>query len=90
MASIIHPASLVCTGCGLSFRCSARRVRMVLKGEASRLCPMCLQLSRKTEVKVLAEHRFWWRDRLEEGHVTASGETVTQEWIDEIADLIWG
>lgn len=85
-----HPASLVCTGCGLSFRCSARRVRMVVRGEASRLCPMCQQLGRKGEVKVLAEHRIWWRDRLAEGYVTAGFEVVTQEWIDEMADLIWG
>lgn len=85
-----HPASLMCTGCGLNFRCSARRVRMVLRGQASRLCPMCLQLSRKGEVLVLPEHKIWWRALVENAHVTVSGEVVTQEWIDELADLIWG
>jgi len=51
---------------------------------------MCLQLSRKSEVKVLPEHKIWWRAKRDNEHVTVSGEVVTQEWINEIADLIWG
>jgi hypothetical protein len=63
---------------------------MVLRGEASRLCPMCLQLSRRPDVKVLPEHKIWWRAQVRNGNVTISGEVITQEWIDELADLIWG
>lgn len=72
------------------FRCSARRVRMVLREEASRLCPGCLGLSRKQEVKVLPEHKMWWLSKIDRGAVTVGGEVVTLEWVDEIADLIWG
>lgn len=51
---------------------------------------MCLSLSRKSEVKVLPEHKIWWRAMRDSEMTTASGETINQEWIDEISDLIWG
>jgi hypothetical protein len=63
---------------------------MVQRGESSRLCPFCLALSRRANVRVLPEHKIWWRAKRDGGYVTASGEQVTQDWIEEVADLIWG
>lgn len=96
MSAVAVPAApgrralLKCTDCREYFPASARRVRAVLAGKSSRLCPTCRSLARRTAVNVEAHHRHWWHRAVREERVTYSGETVTQEWIDEVADQIWG
>ena len=61
---------------------------MVREGRASRLCDDCRLLGRRADVMVLPEHKEWWRLQVVTGSVTASGEVVTWEWINEIAFLM--
>lgn len=81
---------LLCASCGNYFPASARRIRMVLAGEASRYCKFCRSLGLTRDRNVLPEHKAFWRNKIRDGDVTARGELVTQEWIDDVAEGIWG
>lgn len=84
---------LRCLSCNNYFEASARRVRMTQREQASRYCDDCRKLKRQKPINVTEEHRRYWTNRLdvfmfydrERGEMV----TLTQEWIDEIAALIW-
>lgn len=83
-------ARILCPSCGRYFPVSARRVRMIQDGRATRFCRDCRELARRKPVVVLAEHRRFWTDMIREGERSRSGELITEAWVFEVADQIWG